>query len=160
MCPCTSRRNVKLLDANNFQQVTSTPFGYFPRESTGFFIQCAKSFFFICWHHLFMLSHMTYSGVLAGADTQGMLCGHRTLMLRKATSLCYSSIAADAAVWRKGGEKTPTEDLQNWFVLFFGHCKRSMRHKSERKMAFTAMKVYKHPPTASASVHISWHYKV
>lgn len=119
-----------------------------------------RLFFFICWHHLFMLSHMTYSGVLAGADTQGMLCGHRTLMLRKATSLCYSSIAADAAVWRKGGEKTPTEDLQNWFVLFFSHCKRSMRHKSERKMAFTAMKVYKHPPTASASLHISWHYKV
>lgn len=133
----------------------------FPQRKHGFLypVLC-KEFFFICWHHLFMLSHTTYSGVLAGADTQGMLCGHRILMLRKATSLCYSSIAADAAVWRKGGEKTPTEDLQNWFVLFFSHCKWSMRHKSERKMAFTAMKVYKHPPTASASLHISWHYKV
>lgn len=77
---------LQMLHANNFQQVPSKPFGDFHTDSTSFSVQnCAKSHFNNCYR-LFMLSYTSYSDFFAVTDTQDILCGHRTFMLRKTSS--------------------------------------------------------------------------
>lgn len=84
-----------MLHANNFQQVTSKSFGFPLRQHKLLYPVLCEG------HHLFEVSYTSYSDFLAVADTYNMLCGHRTLMLRKNPSSSYTIIAA-AVQWKRG----------------------------------------------------------
>lgn len=147
MRPNVLWKNVKLqtLHANSLQPVTSKLSGDFHRYSISLIPQSAQSYF-NDGHQLCMFSHVSYSAFLAGRDTwTEHLCAKENpffLLL---------------LLWhnKRGVKLSSARDLWHKFVLVFTHCKKSMRHKSRRKMVLTGMKFYRHPPDVSASLHIS-----